>query len=52
MRETERWGASPPTDREAELVMKRILALHVAVTKMARMALLAVVKGSGSVATR
>ena len=52
MRETERWGASPPTDREAELVMKRVLALHVAVTEMKRKALLAVVKGSGSVATR
>ena len=52
MRETEQWSASPPTDREAELVMKRVLALHVAVTTMKRSALLAVVKGSGEVATR
>jgi hypothetical protein len=32
--------------------MKRVLALHVAVTTMKRKALLAIVKGSGSVATR
>jgi hypothetical protein len=48
--EAEQWGASPPTDWEQDVLMKRILALHVAVTKLERDALLAVVKGS--VATR
>jgi len=47
---TEQWVASPPTDREQDALMKRILTLHLAVTKLERDALLAVVKGS--VATR
>jgi hypothetical protein len=49
MRETEQWSVSPPTDREREGLMKRILALHVAVTKLERDAVLAV---ADSVATR
>jgi hypothetical protein len=44
--EAEQWAASPPTDREQDALMKRILAVHVAVTKLERDALLAVVKGS------
>ncbi len=44
--EVEHWSDSPPTDREGETVMKRVLALHVEVTKLERAALLAVVKGS------
>jgi hypothetical protein len=47
--EVERWGASQPTDREQDLLMKRVLALHVAVTKLQRDALLAIVKGSFAV---
>jgi hypothetical protein len=46
LQEVERWSASPPTDRDGETVMKRVLALHVKVTKLERAALLAVVKGS------
>jgi hypothetical protein len=34
--EVEQWSPSPPTDRDAESLMKRVLALHVAVTKMER----------------
>jgi hypothetical protein len=44
--EVEQWALSPPTDREQDVLMKRVLALHVAVTKLHRDALLAVVKGS------
>jgi len=44
--EVEHWSASPPTDREGETVMKRVLALHVEVTKLERAPLLAVAKGS------
>jgi hypothetical protein len=51
MRETEQWTASPPTDREREGLMKRLLALHVAVTKIERDALLAVAKASDTFAT-
>jgi hypothetical protein len=47
--ETEPWSVSPPTDREREGLMKRILALHVAVTNLERHAILAV---TDSVATR
>ena len=46
--EAEQWIAAPPTDREQDALMKRILALHVAVTTLERDALLAVVKGSGA----
>jgi hypothetical protein len=47
--EIEQWVASEPTDREQDALMKRVLALHVAVTKLQRDALLAVVKGSVAV---
>jgi hypothetical protein len=40
LQEVDQWSASPPTDREGEGLMKRVLALHVAVTKMERDALL------------
>jgi hypothetical protein len=30
------WRASPPTDRERDEIMKRVLALHVEVTKLER----------------
>jgi hypothetical protein len=52
IQETEQWRASPPTAREREGLMKRLLALHVAVTKIERDALLAVVQVSDSSATR
>jgi hypothetical protein len=51
MQETEQWRASSPTAREREGLMKRLLALHIAVTKIERDALLAVVKASDSFAT-
>jgi hypothetical protein len=44
--EVERWSASPRSDRKGETVMKRVLALHVEVTKLERAALLGIVKGS------
>jgi hypothetical protein len=37
---------SPPTDREAEMLMKCVLELHVEVTKLERLALVAIVRGS------
>jgi hypothetical protein len=46
--EFEQWSASSPTDRERDAIMKRVLALHVAVTKLERDAL--VVKGSTAAA--
>jgi hypothetical protein len=48
LRSTERWIASPPTDRDEDVLMKRVLELHVEVTKLKRRALLPVVKGSAS----
>ena len=48
--QAEQWSASPPTDREREGLMKRVLALHVAVTKLERDASLA--PGDGVVASR
>jgi hypothetical protein len=44
--EVEQWDASPPTDREGEMLMKCVLELDVEVTKLERRALLAIVKGS------
>jgi hypothetical protein len=44
--EAEQWEASPPTDGEQDALMKRIVAVHVAVTRLRRDELLAVVKGS------
>jgi len=44
--EFEQWSASPPTDRERDGIMKRVLALHVAVTRLERDALFAVVRSS------
>jgi hypothetical protein len=46
LRTTEQWIASPPTDLYEDALMKRVLELHVEVTKLERRALLAVVKGS------
>jgi hypothetical protein len=46
LQEVEGWSASPPTDQKGEKLMKRVLALHVEVTRLERAALLAVVKGS------
>jgi hypothetical protein len=34
--ETDQWNASPPTPREREVLMKRLRALRVAVTKLER----------------
>lgn len=34
--ETQAWAQQPPTDQERELMMKKALALQVAVTKLAR----------------
>jgi hypothetical protein len=34
LRDAERWSTSPPTPREQDVLMKRILALHVEVTKL------------------
>jgi hypothetical protein len=48
LKQTEQWGALAPTDREREGLMKRVLALHVAVTNLERDALPA----KGEVATR
>jgi hypothetical protein len=36
LEETDQWNASPPTPREREVLMKRLLALQVAVTKLER----------------
>jgi hypothetical protein len=36
MQEAERWSASPPTDRERDLLMKRLLMLQVAVATLER----------------
>lgn len=36
LEETDQWNASPPTPRDREVLMKRLLALHVAVTKLER----------------
>lgn len=48
--EAEQWRASTPTAREREGLMKRLLALHVAVTKIERDALLTVAKASDTFA--
>lgn len=39
--ETEMWSASSPTPRELDVLMKRVLALHVEVTKAEGSAVLA-----------
>ena len=39
--DTEMWSAAWPTPREMDVLMKRILALHVEVTKVERTAALA-----------
>jgi hypothetical protein len=36
LQEAEQWSASPPTRRELDVLMKRLLALHVEVTKLER----------------
>ena len=36
MQEAERWSASPPTARERDMLMKRLLTLQVAVTRLER----------------
>jgi hypothetical protein len=48
--ETEQWRASPPTAREREGLMIRLLAVHIAVTKIERDAVLAVGKSADSLA--
>jgi hypothetical protein len=47
LRETEQWSASPPTDQARDVIMKRVLALHVEVTRLERQARLAGAKGIG-----
>jgi hypothetical protein len=46
LRHAERWSASPPTPREQDALMKRILTLHVEVTRLERNALLGAVETS------
>lgn len=41
MQEVEMWSVSSPTGRELDVLMKRVLALHIEVTKLERHALLA-----------
>lgn len=36
LRDAERWSALPPTPREQDVLMKRVLALHVEVTRLER----------------
>jgi hypothetical protein len=36
LEETDQWNASPPTPRDRDVLMKRLLALHVAVTNLER----------------
>jgi hypothetical protein len=36
MQEAERWSASPPTARERDVLMKRLLTLQVAVARLER----------------
>jgi hypothetical protein len=50
LREAEQWSASPPTPREREVLSKRLLALHVEVSKLERDALLD--PGTSSVTAR
>jgi hypothetical protein len=35
-REIENWSISPPTDRERDVVTKRVLALHVGIAALER----------------
>jgi hypothetical protein len=46
LQEVERWSASPPTDGQGETLMKRVLGLHVEVTKLEHQALIAIVRES------
>jgi hypothetical protein len=39
MQEIEMWSVSSPTMRELDVLMKRVLALHIEVTKLERNAL-------------
>jgi hypothetical protein len=36
LRETERWREAPPTDRERDVLTKRVLALHVGISTLER----------------
>jgi hypothetical protein len=47
LRETDHWRASPPTDRERDGLMTRVLALYVEVMKLEREAPLAEAKAFG-----
>ena len=47
MRETESWNASPPSDRERIVFMKRVLALHAEVMGLEREALMAIAADLG-----
>ena len=49
MQETTRWTILPPIDREQDVLMTRILALHVEVTKLERQGLLATEMAVGCV---
>jgi hypothetical protein len=44
VQETARWIASRPTDGEQDVLMQRVLELHLEVTKLERVALLTVVR--------
>jgi hypothetical protein len=44
-REVEQWSASPPTDRDHDGLVRRLLALHVEVTRLERQAPLGSAKG-------
>ncbi|MGO9837153.1 MAG: hypothetical protein ACLP1X_23400 [Polyangiaceae bacterium] len=46
LKEVKRWGASPPTDGQGETLMKRVLGLHVEVTRLEHQALVAIVRNS------
>jgi hypothetical protein len=46
LRTTEQWLAAPPADRDENALMRRVLELHMEVTRLERHALLAVVRGT------
>jgi hypothetical protein len=45
LRDAEHWSASPPSDRERDVFMKRVLALYVEVMKLEHHARFASAKG-------
>jgi hypothetical protein len=48
LREADPWDVAPPTSRERDALMTRILALHVEVTRLERGALLGSVVDSAA----